>query len=391
GQLAAGIAHDFNNMLGAIIGYADMIAASNMDHAERPRDTELDKRVNTIVAAGNRAAGLVNQLLAFARKGKYRDVPVDIHDTVDEVVSLLEHTFDKRVVIAKEFNADFCTLRGDPTQIQNVLVNLALNARDAMPEGGTLRFETKTLDVKPEALMQKPWAVVPGSYVVVCVSDTGVGMSTDTQRRIFEPFFTTKPPGKGSGLGLAGAYGIVKNHGGAIDVESEPGKGTAFRVFLPLADDSEETETVACGEAIMHCDGHVLAVDDEECMVEIAGDMLEAAGCRVTAMTDSGEALAYFAHRHADVDLVLLDMIMPGYSGSDCFREMMRIDPHVRVILSTGHSLDEEVERLMRQGAIGYVQKPYTSRQLIRVVCDAMKDAARSERDGMKAVFRKRG
>lgn len=378
GQLAGGVAHDFNNMLGVILGYADMISMTNADDDERPVDPVLEERVGTVVSAAKRASGLVDQLLAFSRQGKYQDIAVDLHQSIAEVVGLLTHTIDKRIRLEQRLETGSGIVRGDPSQLQNVLLNLALNARDAMPEGGVLRFKTAVRVVDANVASAGPWATEPGTYLALAVSDTGVGMSEEVRRRVFEPYFTTKQPGKGSGLGLAGVYGIVKNHGGFVEVESETGQGTTFHVHLPLARNGEKQADTGPDHDPVRGRGHILVVDDEHEITEAACAMLEKQGYGVTAIADSREAVQHFRENHASIDLVLLDMIMPGYDGRECFEKMVEVDPHVRVVLSTGYAVGEKVELALRRGIKGFIQKPFSTRQLCRVVYEALHDGVAS-------------
>jgi len=228
GQLAGGIAHDFNNQLAGIVGYADLVRAETED------GTDLANSVDRILVAARRAADLTGQLLAFARRGKYESAAVDVHELVEEVVSLLRHSVDKRISIEQNLAAQPSYTLGDATQLQNAILNLAINARDAMPVGGTLTITTRLYDLDDDDEHSSPEGVPPGRYVQLEVADTGTGMDDDTRRRIFEPFFTTKPKGKGTGMGLAAVYGTVKSHGGTIGVSSEPGRGSVFRILLPL-------------------------------------------------------------------------------------------------------------------------------------------------------------
>ena len=233
GQLAGGIAHDFNNQLSGIMGYADILAG-------KLTDEKFKGHAEAIVRAAKRSADLIQQLLAFARKGKYLSVPVNLHKLISEVAVLLERSIDKRITIQQILKAGPCLATGDPTQLQNVLLNIAINARDAMPEGGTIIFETAVVTLDAQYCAKHPYDITPGRYVQVCVTDNGVGMDDQTQMHIFEPFFTTKQLGRGTGMGLAAVYGTIKNHHGAINVYSEVGHGTTFKVYLPLAESAAE-------------------------------------------------------------------------------------------------------------------------------------------------------
>jgi len=229
GELAGGIAHDFNNQLAGIMGYAEMIRKRVTD------DERLTRYAETILKVSRRSSSLVAQLLAFARKGKRRPLDIDVHELLGEVITLLERSIDGRIKIKRMFCPGAPAVTGDPTQLQNALLNLAINARDAMPEGGRLTFATKIVDLDEDYCCNHTYEITPGRYVRIAVSDTGIGMDAETQKRIFEPFFTTKEAGKGTGMGLAAVYGAVKNHDGSINVASEPARGATFNVYLPLA------------------------------------------------------------------------------------------------------------------------------------------------------------
>ncbi len=233
GQLAGGIAHDFNNQLAGIVGYADLV---KQDSRDRPK---LSGYAEKILLAAQRSTDLITQLLAFSRQGKYFNITVDMHQVVQEVFSLISHTFDRRVVLRQELKASRCTILGDPSLLQNVILNLALNARDAMPQGGELFFGTSVAELSEEFCSESPFSIAPGAYLRVDICDTGSGIDLETQKRMFEPFFTTKPQGKGTGMGLAAAYGTIKTHKGAISVSSELGRGGCFQLFIPLVEGQE--------------------------------------------------------------------------------------------------------------------------------------------------------
>lgn len=365
GQLAGGIAHDFNNMLAGITGYANLIKRWAVKDPQK-----VATFVDTILNASERASDLVNKLLAFARKGKYQVVIVDVHKSIEEVIAILEHTLDKRIRIEQNCQASPSTVSGDPGQIQNAFLNLALNARDAMPEGGVLTFSTRIESLQVGDTDRYDLHLKPGEYLVVSVGDTGVGMNPDTLSHIYEPFFTTKDVGKGTGLGLASVYGCVKSHSGYINVKSEPGRGTAFQVHIPLLRESiqhvpekgSETRGVVVGK------GHVLVVDDEEIIRGFCRELLTDSGYTVTECSDGLEAVEYFQKHHKKVDVAIVDMIMPRMSGVDCIREIRRIDPELRVILSTGYDFTNKTQHLISSGITGFLQKPFRESDLLKAV-----------------------
>jgi PAS domain S-box-containing protein len=365
GQLAGGVAHDFNNQLSGIMGYADMLA-------NRLDDEKLRTYAENIKRASRRSADLTGQLLAFARRGQYMRVPVDIHRTILEVVSLLEHSLDKRIDIEQWLRAHPSTTEGDPTQLQNALLNLAINARDAMPEGGRLIFATETVDLDPADCAELPQPVDPGHYLRVTVRDTGSGMDEATRTRIFEPFYTTKPRGKGTGMGLPAVYGTVKNHGGAVAVDSEPNKGSAFHLYLPLVDSEAESDEDAETEPPATRSLRVMVVDDEPMVRDMVRDILEADGHEVTACEDGQEAVALFEKAPHKYDLAILDMVMPRMNGAETYRALRRIRPDVTAILSSGYSIDHQAQSLMSEGVAGFIQKPFESDRLLKLIGEVL-------------------
>nr|WP_320134031.1 PAS domain-containing protein [uncultured Holophaga sp.] len=352
GQLAGGVAHDFNNHLSAIMGFAEMLQ-------DQLKGSPLARYAGNILKSSQRSAELTKQLLAFARKGKYLTVEVDVHEIVHEVLQILEHSIDRRILLKTALGARPSLTLGDPTQIQNALMNLAINARDAMPEGGELWIRTavKTLDEASCATL--PYELAPGRFLELTVSDTGVGMDRETQKRAFDPFFTTKETGRGTGLGLASVYGIVKHHRGAIEVMSELGVGTSFTLFLPLheagAADAPDEESLRYASSRQS----ILVVEDEPMVGEMLLEMLGQLGYSATLVGDGLEAVERYRERWKTVDLVILDMVMPHLSGKDTFRLLREVNPEVRVLLSSGYSVEGEAQVLLEEGAIGFLQKPY--------------------------------
>jgi PAS domain S-box-containing protein len=352
GQLAGGIAHDFNNQLSGVLGYADLLTS-------RLRDPDHLRYARNIAAAADRAADLTRKLLAFARRGKYLSVPTDLNRSVHEAVELLSRGIDKRIRIALRLEADPARVRGDPTQLQNLVLNLALNARDAMSQGGELAIATR-LDPGPPAV------------VVLTVADTGVGMDSAVRQRLFEPFFTTKEQGKGTGLGLASVYGTVKSHDGTIQVDSAPGRGTTFTITLPaLAAAAPEAAGPAAGP-VPAGRGRILLVDDEAILLEVGGDLLRDLGYQVEVCADPDQALELYRRDWRSIDLVILDMVMPKLHGLDLFLAMQRSDPGIRALVSSGFGPGDEVQAALAAGALAFVQKPYVQAELARAVAAAL-------------------
>lgn len=361
GQLAGGVAHDFNNMLGVIIGAANLLKA-----AKRNLDPKGLEHVGVILQSANRAADLTAQLLAFARKSKVQFKTVDIHKVTQEMLTIINRTIDKKIKIAVRLEADSHTLIGEDSQLQSALLNLCINASHAMPDGGEITVSTKNTVLTESFCKANPFAIAPGNYIEIEIRDTGCGIPLEDQQRIFEPFFTTKAHGKGTGLGLAAVYATVLAHHGAIKVYSEEGEGTAFHMFLPCSD--EEAVPKTSEKEVVAGSGLILLVDDEE-MVRIVGkDMLEEMGYQVLLAENGNDAVKIFLDRHKEIDLVILDMIMPEMNGRDAFLQMHKIDPACKVLLTSGFLKDDSLNELYSLGLKGFVHKPYQNNELSRVV-----------------------
>jgi CheY-like chemotaxis protein len=306
------------------------------------------------------AAALTRQLLGFARGGKYEVKPTDMNDLIQRTAQMFGRT-KKEIKIHGKYQAGIWPAEVDQSQIEQVVLNLCVNAWQAMPGGGDLYIETESvLLTEHEA---QPHGVKPGRYVKVTFTDTGVGMDEQTRQRIFEPFFTTKEMGRGTGLGLASAYGIIKNHGGIIDVESEKGVGTKFHVYLP-ASDKEVTKDLSLEVEIKTGSEGVLLVDDEEMVRAVTREMLKRLGYRVWVAASGKEAIELFGNQKGEIQLVILDMIMPGLSGGEVFDSLKRLNPGVKVLLSSGYSLDGEAKNIMSRGCHGFIQKPFSVKDL---------------------------
>jgi PAS domain S-box-containing protein len=365
GQLAGGIAHDFNNMLGAIIGFAEMIKMKFC--ANNP---ELENYSARILEASKSMADLTAKLLAFARKGKYEILPVNFHDIIQDVIKLIEHTFDKRIRIIQHFNAGQAIIMGDRTLLQNMVLNFAVNSRDAMPEGGELTFATELYTFSEEDRKNHTYEIIPGAYILFIVTDTGIGMDGTTKAKVFEPFFTTKEKGKGTGLGLASVYGTVKSHNGYIELESEPHHGAVFRVYLPLAEKQREAKR-ASAISVQKGSGRILVVDDEALVREMCMAILTDMGYSVTVCRDGRDAVSYYKIHSLEIDLVILDIIMPRIGGYECFKELKKINPQVKALITSGYALDGEAKTIITEGALGFLQKPFD----IPFFSNAIKDA----------------
>ena len=364
GLLAGGIAHDFNNLLTGILGYANMLSI-------RGRDAEVAKAAGIIQRSAEKASQLTAQLLGFAERGKNLNVAVELGRVIASVTGVLERTQDPRIRIVTSLRPEGGCVPGDPSQLDQVVMNLAINACDAMSEGGRLKITMEPVTLDEAFCREREW-MSPGKYLLLSVADTGVGISPENLERIFDPFFTTKAPGKGTGLGLSMVFGIVKNHGGCVDVRSEAGAGAVFRVHLPESPDGAPKEKAEMDPAFPRGRGRILLVDDQEPVREVAKDMLEALGYDVITAADGLEGVSRYRDMWREIDLVVLDMIMPNMSGGDCFRRMKEINPKARVVLSSGYSMDGAIQDVMNEGILAFIQKPYRLEELSRVVGTAV-------------------
>jgi len=362
GTLAGGIAHDFNNLLMAVQGNASLVL-SYLDDTN-PHYEKIQK-IEKLVKSG---AKLTGQLLGYARKGKYEAKPIDFNHIVEETAETFSSA-RKEIQIHKALSEDLFAVEADQGQIEQVLLNLYLNAADAMGGGGKLFIETKNIidtDIK-----NKPYDPKPGNYVLLKVSDTGAGMDKETIERIFEPFFTTKKMGRGTGLGLASAYGIIKAHGGYIDVESKKDRGTTFSIYLPALGIKIERKVEQSGQSIKGNEV-VLFVDDEEVVIEVSSQMLQYLGYSVYEAKGGKEALEIYEDNKDRIDLVVLDLIMPDMGGSDTYDRLKEINSDVKVLLSSGFSIDGQAEDIMKRGCNGFIQKPFNVIELSQKIKEVL-------------------
>jgi PAS domain S-box-containing protein len=365
GTLVGGIAHDFNNMLSGILGFSQLM----LEEIE-PTNPFYDglRRIETL---SDRASDMVKQLLAFSRRGEMQKTNLWLHPYLKEIAKLLERMIPENIEIETGLTPEHLTVEADPTQIQQVVMNLAVNARDAMPDGGRLRLETARVKLGAAFCQAYP-DVQPGTYARLSVSDTGTGIAPEIRSRIFDPFFTTKELGKGTGLGLAMVYGIVKSHGGAIELESEVGRGTTFHVYLPLTEKPAATTAPLPAETSQG-GGLVLLVDDEDIVLEVGRMALSRLGYQVLTAKDGLEALDVYHARRDEIVLVIMDVVMPKLGGREAFRELKRFDPRVKVLLATGYnSASATGEELRQEGVCGLVMKPYRIHQLAQAVRAAL-------------------
>jgi len=367
GTLTGGIAHDFNNLLTIINGYTELVLSEKT--SDDPGYSDLQKVLET----GRKGAELVQRLLALSRKGESNPQPLDINPTVKNSVALLKRTLPKMIEIETVLGKDLSMVSADAAQVDQVLMNLCINAKEAMPEGGKLRIETKNVIVDASDCRLQV-AAKPGSYVLIEVADTGTGMDAETLDRLFDPFFTTKGWDfkKGTGLSLPVAKGIVEQHGGWITCESEPGKGTTFTVYFPAI---EEPPVVRKSESLTELVPgweKILLVDDEEYVRALGKRILERAGYTVITAANGKEALEIYSREQSNIALVVLDLVMPQMEGKQCLEELLKIHPKVKVIVSTGHSLDARERMHLGTAARGFVNKPYKVGQLVQTVKEVM-------------------
>jgi len=354
GTLAGGIAHNFNNLLMGIMGNASLML-SDTDSAH-PNYEKLNN-IEKLVDSGSK---LTQQLLGYAREGRYEITPLSLNQLMKETSDTFRTT-KKEIRVHRELAENLFPIDADQGQIEQVLLNLYVNAADAMPGGGDLFL--KTINVIDKDMKGRPYKPKPGNYVLLTVRDTGTGMDKRTTERVFDPFFSTKGLGKGTGLGLASVYGIIKAHGGYIDVESKKGSGTTFKIYLPGAE--KKVETVAkSARQIIEGSETVLLVDDEPMVLEVGINMLKKLGYTVFEAKGGREAVKVYEANKDKIDLVILDMIMPDRGGGETYDQMKEIDPTVTVLLSSGYSIDGQATEILERGCNGFIQKPFTVKEL---------------------------
>ncbi len=362
GRMAGGISHDFNNMLTAIVGYAGVLKRKLAD-----RDPELSGYAGTILDASGRAGELIRKLLTFSRQSKKITEPVDMHQTITDVIHLLEYSIDKRIRVTHGLNARNAIVNGDRSQLENALLNLGMNARDAMPIGGRIAFETSSLTARPDFCDSHPYCRPGKTYLIIEVIDTGVGMDAATAEQIFEPFFTTKPSGKGTGLGLASVYGTVKAHDGHIVVESAPAQGTRFRLYFPAIEKQDEPPRDESGGEYRGCE-RILLVDDEEYVLSATAMILREIGYEVETCSSAIEAINQYYNDFKRYDLVIVDMIMPDMKGADLMTKLKDINPDVKMIGATGHMNSGDTQMVRSKHVAGFIRKPYERGELASLV-----------------------
>ncbi len=381
GLLAGGVAHDFNNLLTVICGYAEMLQLNltglSGDHA-------LVQYASSIHEAGERASGLTSQLLAFSRKTILTPRVLDLNNLIDHLGKMLHRLIGEDITISLMLDPHLNPVKADPGQLEQVLINLAVNARDAMPCGGRLTISTNEIILDENDVRAQE--VIPGRYARIRIADTGTGIPKDIQARVFEPFFTTKAVGKGTGLGLATAYGILRQAGGSIQVESEPGSGTAFTILLPTvleeraADRRDLTQPIAPRGSET-----ILVVEDEPALSRLVQFVLESQGYKVISASNGTEALAAAISQSARIDLLLTDVVMPGMSGREVAEAFRKLWPKLKVLYASGYTADTVIRYGVESEGSAFIEKPFTPLALARKVRQTLDDhhEAMSE-DAMK-------
>jgi PAS domain S-box-containing protein len=362
GTLAGGIAHDFNNLLQAVQGYAELLLIkTNPDDAGV---TELKE----IVRAAQKGSELTRQMLTFSRKVESNKRPLDLNHELQQVKGLLDRTLPKMIEIELILADNLRLVNADRGQMQQVVMNLAVNSKDAMPEGGRLIIRTENVFLDETYCRTNP-GVTPGQYVALTVSDTGHGMDDSTLKHLFEPFFTTKETGRGSGLGLAMVYGIVKSHDAHIACRSKMGAGATFTIYLPVLEHgAEPQDSKDVEESLRGGTETVLLVDDDQLVRDLAKRILEQVGYTALTAADGEMAVATYVLHKQKIDLIILDVIMPGMGGKKSLEKILQINPHARVLLMTGYSADAGLEALLAKGAKGLLGKPFKAKELLNTI-----------------------
>ena len=357
-MLAGGIAHDFNNVLTAILGHTEIIRRNALDH-------KAAHSLNIIEEASRRAGRMISKLLGFARKSEYEIVPLNLNDIIYDTIKLLDRVLDKKIDLTIDLDQKLPLIQGDMNQIEQIIMNLIVNARDAMPDGGSIAIKTKRREIL-KGMPDVPPYVPPGDYVLFSISDTGSGIPKEIKDKIFEPFFTTKERGKGTGLGLSTVYGAVKEHKGYISVQSAPGKGTVFTIYIPFGNESAGAEDRKQPASVEGSET-VLVIDDESAILHVIQDTLSNHGYKVLTVSDAASGLSIFKKAWGEIALVITDIVMPNINGQELIAQIKTINPGVKVLAISGYS--KYVAPKDEIGEInGFLQKPFESYYLLTVV-----------------------
>jgi len=360
GTLAGGIAHDFNNTLAGIIGGAELLRDNDIT------DQQYKHYVDLILTSAEKASVLTRKLLAFSRKETTVIKPIDIIPVISDTISILRHTIDKKVNISEDFHINSAWIEGDESLLQNAFLNLGINAGQAMPQGGNLIFSVRTIELDSRYCELSTFNISAGTFIEISVIDTGHGMTPEVMSRIFEPFFTTKEHNMGTGLGLSAVYGTVAEHHGAITVYSEVGKGTVFHIYLPMSD--LQVEQTISEPIVPLGSGTILLIDDEELVLATASTILSKLGYRVITADNGKVGIDLYKAHQEEINLVILDLIMPVMGGRETFMSIHSIDPSLPVIVSSGFSRQEDQETLSRLGVSGYLRKPFHRVELAEMI-----------------------
>lgn len=365
GQLAGGVAHDFNNMLSGILGAAQLLKMPKIG---------LDKKglnyVELIIKSVSRSADLTAKLLAFGRQGELASTAIDIHAVIDDVQAIFNRTIDKNIQIVVDKKAINTTIIGDNSAIQNAIMNLGINSSHAMPRGGELHIFTRNIELISHFCEASSFDIKPGEYIEIEIRDTGEGISKNDQTKIFEPFFTTKEQGKGTGLGLPAVYGTIQNHKGAINVYSEQGTGTVFHIYLPCS--GQLIHRNHNNEIVLSGSGTVLLIDDEE-IIRVTGKyILENMGYDVLIAENGVRGMKIFTEQHPEIDVVIMDMIMPEMNGHEAFFKMKKIDNNCKIIIASGFTKNESLSELREAGLAGFLHKPFRDYELSNLLAETL-------------------
>ena len=368
GTLAGGIAHDFNNILMGIQGRVSIMML------KAPKNDPNMEHLKTITELVQSSSGLTKQLLGLARGGKYDPKPTDLNELVLRVAKMFARTH-KELLIKADLHDEPVAVEVDRGQVEQVFLNIYVNAWQAMPRGGTLNILTTRVSLDEALALAN--GVRPGKYVKVSVTDTGEGMDEETRKRVFDPFFSTKGMGRGTGLGLSSAYGIIKNHGGFISIWSKPGEGSTFSIFLPASQKPVSPENQG-PSPMVRGEGTILIVDDERDILETGAEILESMGYKVLSARGGKDAVRLFQANHSGIDMVILDIVMPDMNGNVVFEKIREKNPHVKILISSGYTSDSKASEIMKKGANGFIQKPFTAEDLSQKIAQIIKSQGRN-------------
>jgi PAS domain S-box-containing protein len=381
GTLAGGLAHDFNNLLGGILGAANLIDLAMKKDGPK-KEEKIRGFLETIQASSRRAADMIRQLLTLSRKDDATYVPLDLNSSLRHIEKLAKNSFPKSVTLEFRYREEPVIIHADPTQIEQVILNICLNSSHAMTimrgpdekQGGTLTVELEKC--LPGSPCVQAFAGIGDNepLALIRIQDTGVGMDEETRAHAFDPFFTTKEGDEGTGLGLAMAYTIVKRHAGTIEIESEPSRGTTVSILLPVDEETREPLRSEDRDELVPGSGHLLVIDDETIVLSVTSGILEECGYRVTGTREAKQGIEFFRENHGELEAVVLDMSMPHVSGLDVFRELKTIDERVPILIVSGYAQDERVQKVLDEGATSFLQKPYNSRSLSESVAKVIRE-----------------